>query len=221
MISLWYFRLVTQTSLEAVMTQALMPSLGTIVFAGAVVVLTTAVTAMKAREATSTRNNFSSWGLGRSKAKIPPQKNAATVRLQVVITSILILTSSVSSDGFQQDMTPYHILAGGQILIWLLARESVHAAESRRLKSLEHTRRGVCGEDLPAPPDIRSRNSRHSRERYLSDSASETSGRTTEERIALLVLREFFVVADHFGDDELEELLGEHGIEARFFRKGS
>lgn len=74
MISLWYFRLVTQTSLEAVMTQALMPSLGTIVFAGAVVVLTTAVTAMKAREATSTRNNFSSWGLGRSKAKIRPPK---------------------------------------------------------------------------------------------------------------------------------------------------
>lgn len=121
MISLWYFRLLTQTSLGSVMTQALMPVVGAILAAGAVIVLTMAVTARKNREVTSARNDFSYWGLERSQAQIRT-RNFAPIAIHVIIASIIVAAGSRYADGYQQGTTLYLALGGCWILISLLTR---------------------------------------------------------------------------------------------------
>lgn len=117
----WYYRLVTQTSLGAAMTQALLPVLGAILVAGAVVVMTTAVMSQKSREAMSARNDFTYWNLGRSKAKIRIL-NVLPALLHVVIAATLILLGRLYTASFQADDTVYLILAGAWILIWFISR---------------------------------------------------------------------------------------------------
>lgn len=117
----WYYRLVTQTSLGAAMTQALLPVLAAILVAGAVVVMTTAVMSQKSREAMSARNDFTYWNLGRSKAKIRIL-NVLPALLHVVIAATLILLGRLYTASFQDDDTVYLILAGAWILIWFISR---------------------------------------------------------------------------------------------------
>lgn len=121
MIIDWYVRLVSQTSLGAAMTQALLPVLGSILVAGAVVVVTTAVTARKSREATSARNEFAYWSLGRSQAAIRGA-NLRPALAGVVIAVNIVLIVRIYVSGYQADETLYLILAGGWILIWLTTR---------------------------------------------------------------------------------------------------
>lgn len=123
MIMDWYYRLVTQTSLGAVMTQALLPVLGAILVAGTVVIVTMAVTTKKSREARNARNDFSYWQLGRSQSRIRTVSVLPAV-LHVVIASALVLLGRLYTAGFQDDDTMYLVLAGGWILIWLITRVS-------------------------------------------------------------------------------------------------
>ncbi|MBM9433042.1 hypothetical protein [Flaviflexus equikiangi] len=121
MILHWYYRLVTQTSLGSTMAQALLPVLGAIIVAGAVVIITTVVTARKSLDAIDARNEFSYWLVGRSQAKIRAIGIVPTI-IHVLIATVLLLLGRIYAAGFEDDDTLYLVLGAGWILISALTR---------------------------------------------------------------------------------------------------
>ncbi|WP_054952054.1 ABC transporter permease family protein [Flaviflexus massiliensis] len=123
MLMFWYYQLIAQTSLGATMTQALIPVLGAILVAGAVLIVTTIVTSQKSGEAMAARNSFSYWNLGRSTAKIQLSSLLPLV-LHVIIAAAIVLLGRIYASGFQEDDTLYLLLAGGWIIVWIITRTS-------------------------------------------------------------------------------------------------
>ena len=89
-----------------------MPVVGLILAAGAVIVLTMAVTARKNREVTERHvTTLSYWGLERSQAQIRT-RNFAPIAIHVIIASIIVAAGSRYADGYQQGTTLYLALGG-------------------------------------------------------------------------------------------------------------